>query len=230
MKAQSKDYIALQTIYRAKARSDLAEVTESVRTLESKLGRTATSNTIDSKEIEAFSKNAAFVKLVHGRKVICDLGAGSFGERAGWAARELNNDADNNNNEESQSLLPILIALLALDKAYDGVAPPATSARDLLTKAETETFKTHMANFVSSVLGNLKAAEPEFDVGGVRERVDRVVQEVQRSGPVELHNVSAMTGGIVAQEVIKIITKQYVPVDNTCVIDGIRSRTAVYRL
>ena len=222
MKAQSKDYIALQTIYRAKARSDLVEVTESVRNLESKLGRTATTNTIEDKEIEAFSKNAAFVKLVRGRKVICDLGAGSFGERAGWAARDLSND--------EESLLPILIALLALDKAYDGVAPPATSARDLLTKAETETFRQHMANFVSSVLGNLKAAEPEFDVGGVRERVDMVVQEVQRSGPVELHNVSAMTGGIVAQEVIKIITKQYVPVDNTCVIDGIRSRTAVYRL
>jgi amyloid beta precursor protein binding protein 1 len=36
--------------------------------------------------------------------------------------------------------------------------------------------------------------------------------------------------GMVAQEVIKIITKQYIPIDNTCVFDGIGSRCQVVRL
>jgi amyloid beta precursor protein binding protein 1 len=29
---------------------------------------------------------------------------------------------------------------------------------------------------------------------------------------------------MVAQEAIKVITRQYVPVDNTCVFDGIRAK------
>jgi amyloid beta precursor protein binding protein 1 len=62
------------------------------------------------------------------------------------------------------------------------------------------------------------------------ERVVEAAQEVARAGGGELHNVSALTGGMVAQEVIKIITKQYIPVDNTCVFDGIESRCQVLRL
>jgi amyloid beta precursor protein binding protein 1 len=42
--------------------------------------------------------------------------------------------------------------------------------------------------------------------------------------------VAALTGGMVAQEVIKIVTKQYIPIDNTCVFDGIASRCQVLRL
>jgi amyloid beta precursor protein binding protein 1 len=33
----------------------------------------------------------------------------------------------------------------------------------------------------------------------------------------------------VSQEVIKVITKQYVPVDNTCIFDGVRSKTSVLK-
>ena len=218
MKAQSKDYIALQTLYRAKAQADLASVTLSVRTQESKLGRMIP---IDDKEIEAFCKGAAFVKLVRGRQVISALGKGDFGDRSGWAAREL---------ADEDSLLPILLALMGLDRAYNGVAPPATSARDLLTKAETATFTAQMTSFISTVLESLKASHTDLNVDSVQERIGKVVEEIQRSGPVELHNISSMTGGIVAQEIIKVVTKQYVPVDNTCVIDGIQSKTAVYRL
>lgn len=63
-----------------------------------------------------------------------------------------------------------------------------------------------------------------------KERVVEAAKEVARAGGGELHNVSALTGGMVAQEVIKIITRQYIPVDNTCVFDGIESRCQVLRL
>lgn len=51
-----------------------------------------------------------------------------------------------------------------------------------------------------------------------------------RAGGGELHNISALTGGMVAQEVIKVITKQYITVDNTCLFDGIDSKSSVLRL
>lgn len=51
-----------------------------------------------------------------------------------------------------------------------------------------------------------------------------------RAGSSELHNIAALAGGIVSQEVIKVVTKQYVPVDNTCVFDGVRSKSGVIRV
>ena len=64
MKARSADYIQLQNVYKSKARKDLAEVVESVRLLERNANR---SKAIDEKDIEAFCKNAAHIKLVRGR-------------------------------------------------------------------------------------------------------------------------------------------------------------------
>lgn len=34
-------------------------------------------------------------------------------------------------------------------------------------------------------------------------------------------------GGIVAQEVIKLVTKQYIPLEGTLVFDGVRSASGV---
>lgn len=62
------------------------------------------------------------------------------------------------------------------------------------------------------------------------ERYDQAAQEVARAAGGELHNVSAVMGGMVAQEMIKIITKQYIPINNTCIFDGIGSRCQVLRL
>jgi amyloid beta precursor protein binding protein 1 len=64
MKARSADYIQLQNVYKSKARKDLAEVVESVRFLERNANR---SHAIEEKDIEAFCKNAAHIKLVRGR-------------------------------------------------------------------------------------------------------------------------------------------------------------------
>lgn len=62
------------------------------------------------------------------------------------------------------------------------------------------------------------------------EALEKAAQEVARARGGELHNISALTGGMVAQEMIKIITKQYIPIDNTCIFDGIGSRCQVLKL
>lgn len=61
-------------------------------------------------------------------------------------------------------------------------------------------------------------------------RVLQAAEEVARAAGGELHDLSAVIGGMVAQEAIKIITKQYIPIDNTCIFDGISSRCQVLRL
>ncbi|CZT07138.1 hypothetical protein WAI453_010841 [Rhynchosporium graminicola] len=61
-------------------------------------------------------------------------------------------------------------------------------------------------------------------------RLVQITEEVARAKGGEVHNISALTGGMVAQEVIKIITKQYIPIDNLCIFDGITSRAQVLRI
>ena len=79
----------------------------------------------------------------------------------------------------------------------------------------------------SSILSSIATTLPEIsDNAQIRE----AAVEVARAQGGELHNISSLTGGIVAQEVIKIITKQYIPIDNLCVFDGIKSKTQVFRL
>lgn len=79
----------------------------------------------------------------------------------------------------------------------------------------------------SDILATVDKSIPD---SSLHPRLVQVAEEVARAKGGELHNISALTGGMVAQEVIKIITKQYIPIDNTCIFDGITSRTQVLRI
>ncbi|KAI0262627.1 hypothetical protein BC834DRAFT_383716 [Gloeopeniophorella convolvens] len=53
------------------------------------------------------------------------------------------------------------------------------------------------------------------------------IGEIVRAPTADLPNVAAFLGGIVAQEAIKMITKQYIPVNGYCVIDLVDTWTGV---
>lgn len=54
--------------------------------------------------------------------------------------------------------------------------------------------------------------------------------ELVRYGAAEIHNMAAILGGIGAQEAVKIISHQYVPLNHTFMYNGIASLGAVYQL
>ena len=122
---------------------------------------------------------------------------------AGFTERELGNDeiAAIAGPEMPITLIPIYLALTA------------TSQSTTATREE----------ILASVSQRVPAAI-------VNDRVKKAAEEVSRAAGGELHNISAVMGGMVAQEMIKVVTKQYIPVDNTCIFDGIESRCQVLRL
>ncbi|KAL2920288.1 hypothetical protein HK105_200361 [Polyrhizophydium stewartii] len=58
---------------------------------------------------------------------------------------------------------------------------------------------------------------------------DSHITELVRAGGCELHNIAAIMGGIVSQEVIKLLTHQYVPANHTVVFNGVPSSSSVYQ-
>ncbi|CAH0400110.1 unnamed protein product [Chilo suppressalis] len=57
---------------------------------------------------------------------------------------------------------------------------------------------------------------------------DDHIHEMCRYGGAEIHSVSAFLGGCVAHEAIKIVTKQYKPVNNMFIYDGSSTNTATF--
>ncbi|KAF4971179.1 hypothetical protein FSARC_1901 [Fusarium sarcochroum] len=189
MKAQSSVYIKLQNIYKDRARQDVNQVLETVRSIPS-------GEDVDPEQVELFCKNARFIKLINGledKTIKLDQ----------VVEQQLANDeiAAVAGPEMPLSLVPLYLALLATSNT---------------TTASADEIMAFISNNAPQAAEN--------------ERYKKTAQEVERAAGGELHNISAVTGGMAAQEMIKIITKQYVPIDNTCIFDGIDSRCQVLRL
>ncbi|ORY18302.1 hypothetical protein BCR34DRAFT_621443 [Clohesyomyces aquaticus] len=225
MKARSADYIELQNVYKSKARRDVTEVTESVRFLERSIKR---STQIEEKDIEAFCKNAAHIKLVRGRPFHV-MNAGKtvqWGERAKALAQNLT---------FQDSLIPLYIAFLAYDTftvshEKDGLDNPPRTPGDTDTDADVEQVTGIAFKIADDLIKEAGASIEESEYSEMKTWVGEYVQELLRAGGSELHNIAALTGGLVSQEVIKVVTEQYVPVDNTCIFDGVKSKTSVIRV
>ncbi|PCH41969.1 hypothetical protein WOLCODRAFT_137629 [Wolfiporia cocos MD-104 SS10] len=61
----------------------------------------------------------------------------------------------------------------------------------------------------------------------VPQELEDAIGEVARAPTADLPNTAAFLGGLIAQEAIKMITKQYVPVNGYCVVDLVDSWTCV---
>ncbi|ODV74605.1 Ula1p CYBJADRAFT_166404 [Cyberlindnera jadinii NRRL Y-1542] len=57
-----------------------------------------------------------------------------------------------------------------------------------------------------------------------------VLREILRAQGQQLNNICSVMGGIAGQEAIKLVTNQYIPVDNTLIFDGLRSVTERWKV
>lgn len=221
MKAKSADYITLQNTYRLKAQQDVDAVEADVRQLEQQLART---HPIPRDEVAAFCKSAGSVKLVRGRTPQLAHPT-TWGDRAAAMATQLS---------MPDSLLTLYIAFLAYDtyaSTHDlfNVGLHRANTRDSY-EAEAEKVVGIAESYIDHLLKEAGEHLDEPEYSDVKTAAGNCARELVRAGGAELHNVSAVMGGVVAQEAIKTITEQYVPVDNTCLFDGVGGGMGVLRL
>lgn len=211
MKAQSADYVALQNIYKSKARKDIEEVTATIRQIEAQLGRTTP---ILDREVEVFCKNAAHIKVVRGRPIP------QISETCDAALLK----SVRNGLQMPESLASTFLAFQIMDAVVDEIQ----TNPDLQNSCSVDDDALWGAHR-SRILTLLMRDDPTPLDEDVLENIDSAIQEVRRAEGGELHNIASLAGGLVAQESLKVLTRQYVPLDNTCVFDGARSRTEMYR-
>lgn len=58
--------------------------------------------------------------------------------------------------------------------------------------------------------------------------LEETLAEFDRVGLQEIHTVAAITGASAAQEIIKIVTKQYTPIPGIWIYDGVKGKSASY--
>lgn len=199
MTADTALYINLQNIYRAKAMNDASSVFLRVQELLKELNKS--SDWISEKDVLLFCREAAYVAVTRGSKIADEYEKGS---KTSTIAEEL---------ENPDSLMGHYVVLRAMERfqTEHGYTPGEV-------KIETDTAR------IKNQAGRLLN-----DWGISTQLNDDLFHEICRYGGAEIHSISAFFGGCCAHEVIKVITRQYKPFDNTIIYDGIKSQTVTYK-
>jgi len=202
MTADTETYIALQEIYQAKAQEDIAVVRSYVEDTLSSLGRP--SSEIDPEYVKLFCKNAQYLRLIRGRSLEQE-----------YTRETANIDLLTSSLEEPENNAVFYVLLRAADRFYaaHGHYPGWTDDR---VKADIPLLKEQVTTL---------ALELGFNASAIS---DDAIHEICRFGASEMHNIAALLGGIVAQEAIKVITHQWVPMNHTLIYNGMNSTTTVF--
>ncbi|CCX07335.1 hypothetical protein FPQ18DRAFT_381308 [Pyronema domesticum] len=209
MKAESKSYVELQNMYRTRAQRDAALVLENAQATLSKLGRDPESITLE--EVSLFTKHSNFIRRINYRPLTCEYSLPCDDHHRRTVIDALNNW------DTEESLIHDYIAIRAFQEYYSTIGR-FPGAEDKGLKKDQEMLEAFAGDYLKTL---------DY-IGGLADRTKNLVQEVVRAGGSELHVIASFAGGMVAQEIVKVITQQYIPVNNTVIFDGIQSKTAVF--
>ncbi|GAA5948295.1 hypothetical protein JCM3765_001356 [Sporobolomyces pararoseus] len=220
MKSHSQTYIKLQKVYREKALTDLKlfnklliQVLDSLNDQDKK-GR----EIISKEEIESFVKHSGWLKVLRGRK-LNDMINHSEKSLLKGKINELLEQASWSSPPDQS--LSIYLSIQTCWKFYEKHSRYPGSLNSKQGDLDGTLDHSEMLQ-----LGKELLKELDYNGDELPESFSNSIKELCRSSHSTLPQTSALLGGLVAQESIKLITKQYVPlVGETCIWDGITSMT-----
>ncbi|KAJ3150039.1 NEDD8-activating enzyme E1 regulatory subunit [Geranomyces michiganensis] len=210
MHSDTESYINLQTIYRTKARQDTAAVAARAADLVTAVGRPQRPIPLD--EIDRFCKHSAFLKVLRYRSFAeeCELETAN--------AKTLGDALASDSRDNAAWYVALRAAEECKERLGRWPGEPSAYDNEVDLDSDADVLRTAIASYLSA------RGLPTDAVSD-----DHVVEFVRAAG-ANLHVTAALLGGVVSQEAIKLLTCQYVPIDNTVVFDGVRSVASVYRL
>ncbi|KAK6252057.1 hypothetical protein QUC31_013777 [Theobroma cacao] len=199
-----RHYVNLQKIYQAKSEADFLVIEKRVRNILKKIGRDP--NSIPKATIKSFCKNARKLKVCRYRLIEDEYNNPSLPELQKYLT------------DEDYS---IAVGFYILLRAVDRYAANFNSFPGQFDGGMDE----DISRLKTTAVGLLN----DFGCNGLTLTED-LINEMCRFGAAELHAVAAFIGGIASQEVIKLITKQFVPMSGTYVFNGIDHKSQLLSL
>ncbi|KAL3789860.1 hypothetical protein ACHAWO_011666 [Cyclotella atomus] len=256
MASDTKTFVALQEAYRSQAESDRSKLTsyinEILKACKAKSNGCKVCVDMPSEhDIVTFCKNARDINILETRPIYAEYQAQDpSGPIVESLAKSLNlttsalpnfdslqSDArddlicstmDPYETDPMQTPLLWFIALRACDAFYDCHGHyPGKHDQNLALEADANEVYKLMGEIVSNM--GLKECDFMKETLLDGEKGKNVAREVVRYDEAEIHTIAAVVGGVASQEAVKLITGQYVPVNDTYIYNGIASTGAVHR-
>jgi amyloid beta precursor protein binding protein 1 len=201
MTSDTTTYITLQTLYCNKAKQDLDFLLSQVQNI-----KQAPLSSEDIEYISRFSKNIRTLSVTHLRSLQEEQDSPNIDE--------INSSLLDENN-----LLDYYICMQACESFFNSANKYPGDTSDW--ESDIPKLQEYVDSLVKrySELGceNLKVSKD-------------LVHEFTRYGASELHTLSAILGGVVSQEAIKLLTCQYTPLNNTFLYSGVNCLGQVIEL
>lgn len=201
MTSSSEMYVQLQRVYQTRASRDVDAVFSHVQHILSSVGKPK--NTILKKSVKEFCKNSAFLKVMRYRSIA--------EEHANFKHEEIQTLGDPHNDSVYYILLRAADKYRSLYQCYPGEKQDSMGS-------DVARMKTLVTDFLcNNGLSSCTVSD------------DHIV-EFCRYGGSEIHSVAAFIGGVVSQEIIKLITHQFLPLNNTLIYHAGSSKTITLAL
>jgi len=241
-------FVALQQVFQMRGASDRVMMKEKIRSvLESKISTglppgqaQALGIALNDEVIDRFCKNLFNLRVIHTRSIT--------EERAHPNTAAIEEALSDPYEDPAQTPILWYIALRAVDRflqkfgRYPGTSLEGDPAEfEVIIDRDAEAVWTEMQNLV--VEYKRCRAERGYGAMDVSDEVTAAecadqyqdlsrshAAEITRVGASELHNIAALIGGVASQEAVKIITHQFVPLNNTFVFNGITGIGGTYEL
>jgi len=200
MFSDSERFIKLQNIYREKAGQDAEIIQRKAQQVLESLGRS--SETISETEIRIFCKEARFLRVQRGSNLCDEFDSSNF----------------NLNLDDPDSDALYYLVLRAVDRYMTefGTNPG-------LTEADIELDIGRLKTITSAMLS-------QMGLNTTPQGIDEHIHEVCRYGGAELHSVAAFLGGAAAHECIKLLTGQFVPMDNLVMYNAVTGNVSSFKV
>jgi NEDD8-activating enzyme E1 regulatory subunit len=214
-------YVQLQRIYKDQAEADVEEM---IKLLEG--------SGVSNDDITSFCANVFAVSHLQTRSLAAEYGGVGNGKALTDEEQELVDDWKMllmDPYEDAHIHTPIVwyLGLRACQNFYQrkGYYPGCNPD----TK---HSWKDDIPNltkiYIEEIIPSYQLSDQELLTD--HENVEKVCYELTRYSNAEIHNVASVVGGVASQEAVKIITGQYIPLNNTYVYNGIVSVGGVYKM
>ncbi|EAU87007.2 ubiquitin activating enzyme [Coprinopsis cinerea okayama7 len=203
MKSSTNQYVGLQKLYKERAVEERNVFKAILDEVIKEKGEDP--SLIDDETIDSFVKHSHILRLLKGKK---------------WGWLDESPAALTEYAQTSPKQLAIHLALSALASLH---------SKHLLSATQSQTAEGQESEFrptLEALTAEAKSMLPE-GVELDETEFDNAIGEAARSPTADLPNTAALLGGVVAQEVIKMITKQYVPIEGYCTIDLVETWTGM---